>query len=79
MIEKISLGLINESGDCLEIEKQTFRQIESKIEIVIADLFSAICFSNNDIADDEIKIAEKFHFAMNLKNYLKELKENASR
>ncbi len=79
MIEKISLSLTNESGDCLEIEKQTFGQIESKVEIIIADTFSGICFFNNDTPDNEIRIAEKFNFAVILKRYFKELKENASR
>ena len=77
MIEKISLSLINESGEHLEIEKQTLGQIESKVETIIAETFSGICFFNNDTPDHEIRIAEKFNFAVNLKNYFKELKENA--
>lgn len=79
MIEKISLNLMNESGECLELEKQTLGQIESKVEIIIADLFSGICFFNNNTPDDKARIAEKFNFAVDLKRYFKELKENASR
>lgn len=78
MIEKISLGLISESGETIEMLKASNAQIESKIETAIADTFSAICFGNNSIADEEIKLAEKFNFALNLKNYLKEMKENVS-
>jgi len=78
MIEKISLVLINESGDTVPIEQATFTQLEIKIDVAIADIFSKICFRNNDITDAEIKTAEKFIFALNLKNYLEEMKENGN-
>ncbi len=77
MIEKISLALLNESGEVVPIDKVTDARLEIKIEVAIADLFSQICFRNNSIEDPEIKNAEKFFFALNLKNYLKEMKENA--
>jgi hypothetical protein len=76
MIERISLALVDESGETIVIKE---RQIETKIETAIADIFSEICRRNNEIADAEIKIAEKFHFAAALKNYLKEQKENGDR
>ena len=79
MTEKISLSLTDESGDRLELEKQPNGQVESKVEIIIAELFSGICFFNNDTPDDKTRIAEKFKFAVCLKRYFKELKENASR
>lgn len=79
MIEKIWLGLISESGETIEMLRTSNAQIESKIETAIAETFSAICFGNNSIADEEIKLAEKFNFALCLKNYLKEMKENAVR
>lgn len=74
MIEQISVALVGESGEIVPIKE---RQIEMKIETAIADTFSEICRRNNNIADAEIKTAEKFHFAVNLQNYLKEMKENA--
>ena len=77
MIEQISLALINESGECVPIEKISVGLIESKLELAIADTFTEICRTNNDISDSEIKIAEKFFFALNLKKYLKEIKQNA--
>lgn len=73
MIEQISLALVDESGEIVPLRE---RHVESKIEIAIADIFSEICRRNNEIADNEVKIAEKFHFAATLKNYLKEQKEN---
>ena len=76
MIEKISLVLTNESGDSVPVEKISDAQIEIKIDVAIADIFSKICFRNNSIEDQEIKTAEKFIFAANLHNYLKEMKEN---
>ena len=79
MIEKISLVLINESGDVVPVAKTSDTKIEIKIEEQIADIFSQICFRNNSIADAEIKIAEKFYFALNLKNYLEEIKKNDDR
>ena len=75
MIEKISLVLTNESGDSVPIEQATFTQLEIKIDVAIADIFSKICFRNNDITDAEIKVAQKFHLAMNLKNYLEEMND----
>jgi hypothetical protein len=77
MIERISLQLINESGDAIEV-KQSGRKLESKIDVTIAELFSQICFSNNDIEDEEIKNAEKFRLALNLKEYLEDIKRNAN-
>lgn len=77
MIEKISLVLADESGNFVPVEAVSDAQIEIKIDIAIADLFSAICRANNSISDSEIKTAEKFHLALNLKNYLQETKENA--
>lgn len=84
MIEKISLVIAvavagEASGDFVPLEKTSARQIESKIEETIAELFSQICFRNNSIEDQEIRTAEKFHFALYLKNHLKEIKENADR
>ena len=76
MIEKISLAIVGESGDIVPIEKTTNAQLEIKLETVIADTFSAICYRNNNLTDSEIKTAEKFTFAVALKNYLKEMKEN---
>ena len=78
MIEKISLALINESGDCVAIPGE-ITQMESRIETAIADTFSEICRTNNNISDKEIKIAEKFFFALNLKNYLEEMKNADTR
>lgn len=72
MIDKISLTLMNESGNVLPV-KETDERLEIKIEVAIADLFSSICYINNDIKDKEIKIAEKFSFAVYLRNYLEEI------
>lgn len=77
MISKISLCLMDEMGDCVPIERCSQQQLEIKIDTAIADAFSAICFRNNSIADAEIKTAEKFYFAVNLQNYLKETNDNA--
>ena len=77
MIDGINLVIANSLGDCLPVERITPEQLEIKIEMVIADTFSAICFRNNNIADAEAKTAQKFYFALNLKNYLEEIKENA--
>lgn len=77
MIEKISFALIDESGNTVPVrESQRNAQIEIKIDIAIADLFSEICFINNSIADTEMKVAEKFELAKMLKNHLEEMKEN---
>lgn len=76
MIEQISLVLTDESGNFVPLEKVSNAQLEIKIDVAIADLFSQICFRNNSIKDAEIKTAEKFHLAKTLKNYLEEMKEN---
>ncbi len=78
MIEKISIALINESGDYVPITKATTTQIEIKIEMAIADTFSEICRRLNDLTDDEIKLAEKFNLAKNLKTYLEEMNNGNS-
>ncbi len=73
MIEQISLALISESGDIVPIMKTTDSHLEMKIETAIADTFSEICKRLNDFKDNEIKLAEKFHLAKNLNNYLEEM------
>lgn len=77
MIEEIRLALINESGECVPI-KATNAKLEIKIEVAIADTFSEICKRLNDLTDDEIKLAEKFHLAKNLKNYLEEMNDGST-
>jgi hypothetical protein len=77
MIEKIVLQIADESGNSIEIVESSLK-LQSKIDIATAGYFSAIIFYLQDIADDEIKAAEKFHFAHTLKFYLKEIKENAN-
>ena len=80
MIEKISFGLMNESGDSATTsDAPRFGLIEEKTETTIADTFTQICFANNNHRDDETRIYEKFTFLLNLKNYLKEMKNYASR
>jgi len=78
MIEKIFLKLSNESGDWIALEKTNDAQIEIKIDTTIADLFSAICSRNHSLSDVEMKNAEKFRFALNLKEYLEDIKRNES-
>ena len=50
--------------------------MESKTETMIAETFTAICFTNNSIADDEARIYAKLEFYLNLRKYLKEQEEN---
>lgn len=76
MIDGINLIIANRLGDALPIDRITPEQLEIKIDVAIADMFSQICFRNNNIADAEGKTAQKFYFALNLKNYLEEIKEN---
>lgn len=75
MIERISLALINESGDVVPVENVNNLRLGAKIEITIADYFAEIRSRINDLKDDEIKTAEKFNFALNLQRFLKEMKE----
>ncbi len=79
MIDGINLIIANRLGDALPVERITAQQLEIKIDVAIADMFSQICFRNNNIADAEAKTAQKFYFALNLKNYLEEIKENVDR
>lgn len=79
MIEQIKFALVNESGDIVPLGKVTCVNVEMNLESVIAETFTEICFRNNNISDSEIQTAEKFFFALNLKNYLEEMKENDRR
>lgn len=76
MIEQISLALVSESGDVLPVETPKNFHAIAHLETTIAATFSEICFRHNSIADAEIQTAEKFFFALNLKNYLEEIKRN---
>lgn len=77
MIEKISLALVNESGEFVLINESD-RKIESKIEIEIADYFTKINQELNKCTDTEIRVSEKFVLCTLLRNYLQEIKEHAA-
>jgi len=64
MIEQIALAVVSASGDMLRVENN--EQLEMRIETAIADLFTEICRTNNNLGDEDVKISEKFFFAMNL-------------
>lgn len=76
MIERITTQLINESGDTIEVSESD-RKKEIQIEVIVADAFSTVCLSNNKIKDDEIRVAEKFRFALSLIEYLEDINRNA--
>lgn len=69
MIEKIYLCARSEEGAFIELPESELK-LHSKLDVFIADTFSEIIRRQQSIADDEIKSAEKFHFALHLKNYL---------
>lgn len=74
MIEKIVLQIVDESGNSIEIV-ESYLKLQSILDTAIADCFSQIIFHQQEIVDDEIKTAEKFHLAHTLKCYLKEMKD----
>ena len=76
MIEKISLCAVSESGETVTLDESIIK-ISSGLDVVIADIFGAINRNLQSIADEETRGCEKFYFALSLKNYLKEIKENA--
>ena len=75
MIEKISLCVVNESGETVTLGESIIK-IQSGLDVVIADIFTKININLQSIEDEEIKATEKFYFALNLKNFLKEQMEN---
>lgn len=80
MTEKISLAIIDRNGNALEVKNNTNQRIESRLEEIIADTFTDICFRNNGIKDDSERLDEKFKFAVRLKrifNNTEGEKENA--
>lgn len=78
MIETITLVLTNDDGEILPVKPKDIKP-DVLIEIETADLFTEICKLNNSIEDAQIKTAEKFHFALSLKNYVEDIKRNAER
>lgn len=77
MIEKITLCLADESGAVIALAASPLK-IQSKLDTLIADTFSEIVCRQQSIADEEIKIAEKFHLARALKKYLEEMNDAAN-
>lgn len=51
--------------------------LECRAETMIAEAFTAICHADNRIADDEARILAKLEFYLSLRDYLKEMKNNA--
>lgn len=74
MEEKISMALIDESGNFIAVNKSDLK-IESEIEIQIADSFTEINQNlNNKLKDDdERRIAEKFRLCQHLKSFMEEI------
>ena len=77
MIEKISLVIANESGDFIEVDSNG--KLEVKIDVAVAESFSRICAGMNSIENEPTKNAEKFNFALYLKNYERRINENYDR
>lgn len=78
MIEKITLCVADESGSFVEVKESNLK-LQSILDTAIADDFSEINFVMQNIGADELKLSEKFRFAILLGSYLKEIKENADR
>jgi len=72
MINKVSMQLVSELGDALPV-KDVNANLESLLEITTAELFSEICKRNNDTKDEEIRLDEKFRFALNLREFMIDL------
>ena len=72
MINKISLQLVNESHDTIPVAAEN-ANVESLLEIAMAEMFSEICTRNNNLDDKEIRVDEKFRFCLNLREYLIDL------
>ncbi len=70
MEETISLALINDSGEFITIKSRN--GIESKVEFEIAETFTEITqtLNNENVNDDEIRIAEKFRLCQHLNQFL---------
>ena len=71
MIEEISLRICSESGESIII-KDSQERLDIKLDTVIADTFSKICFRLNGTEDREIRTAEKFMLAVHLNKFLEE-------
>lgn len=78
MIEQIKLCAVNENGESITLDESIIK-ISSGLDVVIADTFSEIVRFQQSITDSEIRSTEKFLFALNLKNYLKEMQNNGTR
>lgn len=72
MISEISLVLTDELDNIIKIPS---KNIEMKIELCIAESFTAINKLLNDRYkdDEEMRIAQKFYFADSLQIYLREI------
>lgn len=67
MIKNLRLAVIGDSTDFVELDENE-NALEIKLDLVIAQMFSDICREINDLPDTELKLSEKFKFALNLKN-----------
>lgn len=65
--------LTNGKGDLLPLGET--RNVEAKLEIATADLYTRICRFHNDTPDAETRREMKFDFALVLKNYLNEVEK----
>ena len=74
MIQTIKIVLIDEDGNKLELPEKMGNGVRSKVELKIAELFTEINVRINNLADEEIQIAEKFIFALELSKYLSEFR-----
>lgn len=70
MEETITMAFVNESGEFVRYVSKI--NIESKLEIQIAETFTQITqtLNNENTDDSEIRIAEKFRLCQHLNNFL---------
>lgn len=73
MIEKISLGVANQSGAFVPVAESALK-LQARLDVLIADTFSLIVRAQNEMPDDAARTAEKFNLAKHLNAYLEDMK-----
>lgn len=75
MLNKISLALVDESGNVIPLSERPF-QVESRLDTAMIELWAEALKKFKAIGDEELRFAQKFEFINSLTNFLQEKTED---
>lgn len=71
MLNKISMALVDESGNVVNLNERPF-QVESRLDTAMIELWADALKKFKSIGDEELRFAQKFEFINQLSKFLRD-------